>query len=132
MAPGIGQVILLMGEWHNIFIFMGLLAAAFWVWTFIRLPETLPTDQRRPLSFGAVVDGFRVVFTNRVAISYGLAGTFLFGALFALSSLVIPVVFPKVGPEVQHIAVLGVLITAAAHSRTSSMSMRPASRLRSS
>lgn len=44
----------------------------------------------------------------------GLLTALLFGALFALSSLVIPLVFPKVGPEVQHIAVLGVLITAAA------------------
>lgn len=86
IAPGIGQVILLVGEWHYIFIFMGLLAAAFWIWSFIRLPETLPVSQRRPLSFGAVVDGFRIVFSNRVAISYGLAGTFLFGALFGFIS----------------------------------------------
>ena len=30
----------------------------------------------------SVVDGFRIVFTNRVAFFYGLAGMFLFGALF--------------------------------------------------
>lgn len=86
VAPGIGQVILLVGEWHNIFIFMGLLAGAFWIWTFIRLPETLPVENRRPLSFKAVVDGFVIVFSNRVAISYGMAGTFLFGALFGFIS----------------------------------------------
>ncbi|MBE0578812.1 MAG: multidrug effflux MFS transporter [Devosia sp.] len=86
IAPGIGQVILLMGEWHNIFIFMGLLAAVFWLWTYIRLPETLPVAARRPLSFKAVVDGFLIVFTNRVAFSYGLAGMFLFGALFGFIS----------------------------------------------
>src|SRR5690606_3331964 len=86
IAPGIGQVILLMGDWHNIFIFMGVLAAIFWVWPYIRLPETLPVEPRRPLSFKAVVDGFVIVFTNRVAISYGMAGTFLFGALFGFIS----------------------------------------------
>jgi len=86
VAPGIGQIILLMGEWHHIFIFMGLLASAFWTWTFIRLPETLPLDKRRPLSIKAVFDGFRIVFTNRVAFSYGLAGMFLFGALFGFIS----------------------------------------------
>jgi DHA1 family bicyclomycin/chloramphenicol resistance-like MFS transporter len=86
IAPGIGQVILIFGEWHYIFLFMGLLAAAFWTWTFFRLPETLPVDHRRPLSLQAVFDGFRLVFTNRVAISYGLAGTFLFGALFGFIS----------------------------------------------
>ena len=86
IAPGIGQVILLVGDWHNIFIFLGLLAAAFWVWTFMRLPETLPEAQRRPLSIRAVIDGFRLVFTNRVAFSDGLAGMFLFGALFGFIS----------------------------------------------
>ncbi|WIY51617.1 multidrug effflux MFS transporter [Devosia sp. YIM 151766] len=82
IAPGIGQVLLLTGPWQYIFIFMGLLAAALWLWTYMRLPETLPLDQRRPLSLSGVVDNFRIVFTNRVAISYGLAGMFLFGALF--------------------------------------------------
>ena len=86
IAPGIGQVILLMGEWHNIFIFMGLLAAAFWIWTFIRLPESLAIENRRPLSFRSVLAGFIIVCTNRVAFSYGLAGTFLFGALFGFIS----------------------------------------------
>lgn len=86
IAPGIGQVILLVGDWHNIFIFMGGLAAVFWLWTFFRLPETLPLDERRPLSFKSVFDGFVIVCTNRVAFSYGLAGTFLFGALFGFIS----------------------------------------------
>lgn len=82
IAPGIGQVLLLTGPWQTIFIFMGVLALALWLWTFYRLPETLPLDQRRPLSLMSVVDGFRIVFTNRVAFFYGLAGMFLFGALF--------------------------------------------------
>lgn len=82
IAPGIGQVLLLTGPWQSIFVFMATLAAALWVWTFIRLPETLPVEKRRPLSLSGVLGGFKIVFTNRVAISYGLAGTFLFGALF--------------------------------------------------
>lgn len=82
IAPGIGQVLLLTGPWQSIFIFMGLLAAALWLWTYMRLPETLPLDQRRPLNLAGIIDSFRIVFTNRVAISYGLAGMFLFGALF--------------------------------------------------
>jgi len=82
IAPGIGQILLLTGPWQSIFIFMGLLALAFWLWTYLRLPESLPVEKRRPLSLTSVVDGFRIVFTNRVAFSYGLAGMFLFGALF--------------------------------------------------
>jgi MFS transporter, DHA1 family, multidrug resistance protein len=86
IAPGIGQILLLTGPWQTIFIFMGLLAIAFWAWTYVRLPETLPVSHRRPLSLRAILDGFKIVFTNRVAFSYGLAGMFLFGALFGFIS----------------------------------------------
>jgi len=86
IAPSIGQVLLLTGPWQTIFLFMGGLALVFWFWTFKRLPETLPLDKRRPLSMKGVTEGFRIVFTNRVAISYGLAGMFLFGALFGFIS----------------------------------------------
>lgn len=86
IAPGIGQILLLTGPWQTIFIFMGLLASAFWLWTYLRLPETLPRDQRRPLSFKAILEGLRLVCTNRVAFFYGLAGMFLFGALFGFIS----------------------------------------------
>ncbi|HEY8575531.1 MAG TPA: multidrug effflux MFS transporter [Devosia sp.] len=86
IAPGIGQVLLLTGPWQTIFIFMGLLAAAFWAWTYFRLPETLAVEHRRPLTFSGIFQSFKIVFTNRVAISYGLAGTFMFGALFGFIS----------------------------------------------
>lgn len=86
IAPGVGQLLLLTGPWQTIFIFMGLVASCSWAWTYFRLPESLPVSARRPLTFGAVIDGFRIVFTNRMAFSYGLAGTFLFGALFGFIS----------------------------------------------
>ncbi len=86
VAPGIGQVILLSGPWQNIFLFMGGLASVIGIWAFLRLPETMHPEYRRPLSVKSVIDGFRIVVTNRVAFSYGLAGTFLFGAMFGFIS----------------------------------------------
>jgi DHA1 family bicyclomycin/chloramphenicol resistance-like MFS transporter len=86
IAPGIGQILLLTGPWQTIFIFMGALAAAFWFWTYKRLPETLAMDKRRPLTLSGIATSFKIVFTNRPAISYGLAGMFLFGALFGFIS----------------------------------------------
>ena len=86
IAPGIGQVLLLTGPWHTIFLFMGGLAAVFGLWAFIRLPETLALGNRRELTLGVILDGFRIVLTNRVAFCYGLAGTFTFGALFGFIS----------------------------------------------
>ncbi len=82
VAPSVGQVLLLTGPWQTIFLFMGGLALAITVWAYLRLPETLAPENQRPLSLGAVVDAFRIVFTNRVAFFYGLAGMFLFASLF--------------------------------------------------
>ena len=82
LAPGIGQVILLTGPWHYIFLFMAGLAALIFLWAWLRLPETLHPEYRRPLRLGVIVEGFRLVFTNRVAFLYGLSGMFLFAAMF--------------------------------------------------
>jgi DHA1 family bicyclomycin/chloramphenicol resistance-like MFS transporter len=82
IAPGIGQILLMTGHWSMIFWFMGVLASAITLWAFLRLPETLSPENRRALTFGVVVEGFRLVFSNRLAILYASAGVFLFGALF--------------------------------------------------
>jgi DHA1 family bicyclomycin/chloramphenicol resistance-like MFS transporter len=81
IAPGVGQVLLMTGPWETIFIFMGGLAAVVTIWSMLRLPETLREEHRRPLSFRSVLEGFRIVFTNRTAFFYGLSGMFLFGAM---------------------------------------------------
>lgn len=86
VAPGIGQLILFIGPWQYIFLFMTILATIIGIWAFLRLPETLPDSHRRPLTFGAVTDGFRLVLTNRAAFFYGLCGMFLFGAIFGFIS----------------------------------------------
>lgn len=86
IAPGIGQIILLSGPWNYIFLFMGGLALAITIWGLVRLPETMHPEFRRPLRIGTILDGFRLVLTNRIALFYGLAGTFLFGAMFGFIS----------------------------------------------
>lgn len=86
IAPGVGQVLLLTGPWHHIFLFMAGLAIIFGLWGFYRLPETLAPADRRPLTLAAVVEGFRLVIGNRTAFFYGLAGMFVFGALFGFIS----------------------------------------------
>jgi MFS transporter, DHA1 family, multidrug resistance protein len=86
IAPGIGQVLLLTGPWETIFIFMGGLATAVAVWAYMRLPETLSPEHRRPLRVATVIEGFRLVLTNRLAFLYGLSGMFLFSAMFGFIS----------------------------------------------
>jgi len=82
IAPATGQLIMLFGEWHLIFLSMAIMAAVVAVWAYIRLPETLPVDHRRPLTVKSVIGGFGIVLSNRVALFYMLGTSFILGALF--------------------------------------------------
>lgn len=82
VAPGTGQVIMLFGDWHWIFVFMAVTALIVGVWMYVRLPETLAPEDVRPFTLKVIFEGFRIVLTNRVALCYTIASTFIFGALF--------------------------------------------------
>jgi DHA1 family bicyclomycin/chloramphenicol resistance-like MFS transporter len=84
LMPGVGQIILLAGPWQVIFVVMAALTAVLGGWAIFRLPETVASGNRRPLSFASVLDGFAVVIRNRTALGYGLSGTFLMGIVLAL------------------------------------------------
>ena len=82
IAPGTGQIILLFGDWHLIFVFMAVVALAVAAWMYFRLPETLHEEDVRPFTVASVLGGFRIVLTNRVALCYTVASMIFFGALF--------------------------------------------------
>ncbi|MEX0955814.1 MAG: multidrug effflux MFS transporter [Rhizobiaceae bacterium] len=82
IAPGIGQGVMLFADWPAIFLFMAGIAVMFTVWTWARLPETLHEQYRRPFRVKTILEGFRIVLTERIAISYTMALMVIFGALF--------------------------------------------------
>lgn len=82
VAPSMGQIIMLFGEWHMIFVFMGMVALALTIWTWLRLPETLAESSRRPFRKEVVLAGFRAVLTNRRSLGYTLASTATFACMF--------------------------------------------------
>ncbi|MBB3966314.1 DHA1 family bicyclomycin/chloramphenicol resistance-like MFS transporter [Rhizobium metallidurans] len=82
IAPGSGQIIMLFGSWHLIFLFIAVMAAIIAAWAYIRLPETLRPENVRPFTVKSVLGGFKLVLTNRVALCYTIASTFIFGSLF--------------------------------------------------
>jgi DHA1 family bicyclomycin/chloramphenicol resistance-like MFS transporter len=63
LAPNIGQLILLFAPWRAIFIAIALYAAIMLAWSWLRLPETLHPEFRRPLewrgTFGAIAETMR-------------------------------------------------------------------------
>jgi len=80
-APIIGQVLLLAFDWRGLFAFMACLGAIVTIWTYVRLPETLKPENKRPFGIGPMIEGFGIVFSNHVAMRYVLATALLFGGL---------------------------------------------------
>ena len=82
VAPSIGQIMMLFGNWHLIFICMGAIAVAITVWAALRLPETLHPEDRRPFDVKSIAQAFGIVLSNRMSLWYTLASTTVFAALF--------------------------------------------------
>ena len=83
LAPGIGQAVLALGDWHAIFAVLFVLAAVLAVWMWLRLPETLQPEDRIGLHPGAAADNYIKAAANRQSAGYIAAAAFIFGALFA-------------------------------------------------
>jgi MFS transporter, DHA1 family, multidrug resistance protein len=100
LAPGLGQFLLTVMSWKGLFAFMAGLGALVMLWVFLRLPETLKPEDRRDFTPRAIVEGFGIVFGNRVSLSYIMATALIFGALmgFLTSSQQIYVELFKMGP----------------------------------
>jgi len=81
-APSLGQAILLVASWRWIFGVMALIAAAVWLWTFLRLPETQHPEFRQPIRIGAIAANMKLALTNRTAIGYILGMALVQAALF--------------------------------------------------
>ncbi|BCH54180.1 Bcr/CflA family drug resistance efflux transporter [Agrobacterium vitis] len=82
IAPGTGQIIMFFGNWHLIFLFIAVGGILTSMWMHMRLPETLTPENRREFTPKVIFEGFKIVLTNRIALFYTLASTFIFGALF--------------------------------------------------
>jgi MFS transporter, DHA1 family, multidrug resistance protein len=81
LAPGLGQLLLTLMDWRGIFGFMAGLGLIVTIWAALRMPETLKPEHRRPFTPRAIVEGFGIVFANRVSLGYIIGLAALFGAL---------------------------------------------------
>ncbi|SIS57635.1 MFS transporter, DHA1 family, bicyclomycin/chloramphenicol resistance protein [Roseivivax lentus] len=101
LAPNLGSAVLLFGDWRLLAGAMFLIGAAAFLWSFLRLPETLRPEDRRELSGARIMEAFRIIFTNRRAFGYTLATGAFFGVLFSFVSQAeqIYTVVYGIGPE---------------------------------
>jgi len=86
VSPLLGQTIMLAFGWRALFIAFILFAIIGFVWMGLRQPETLAPQDRRPLRLKPYLRAFREVITNRSVMTYTLAMSFTYGALFAYLS----------------------------------------------
>jgi len=80
VAPSAGTVLLGIASWRFLFWLCAILAGAVGLWL-LRLPETLDAATRlERLQLRSLLRTARIVVTNRQAVGYTLALTFVFGA----------------------------------------------------
>ena len=80
VAPIIGQGILWLSGWRMMFVFLLVAALAILLWFGLRLPETLIVEKRSKFSVKIVINSFKEVISNRVAMAYVIASGLGFGA----------------------------------------------------
>ncbi len=80
IAPALGQAILLFTSWRGIFVALLMLSSMTLVWFYLRQPETLPPEGRRPLTPTALRRSLVEILKTRVTVVYTLAGGMIFGA----------------------------------------------------
>jgi DHA1 family bicyclomycin/chloramphenicol resistance-like MFS transporter len=83
IAPAVGQAILLVAPWEWIFGALVVFGLGMLGWTWARLPETLPAENRRPLNLANALGAYAQVIRTPVTFGYMCASGIVFGALFS-------------------------------------------------
>ena len=97
LAPNIGQLILLFAPWRAIFVVLAVYAIVMVAWPWVRLPETLHPEFRRPLDFRATGGAMLETLREPQSRGYTLAMTVSFAGLVAYISSVQQIVFDVFG-----------------------------------
>jgi DHA1 family bicyclomycin/chloramphenicol resistance-like MFS transporter len=93
LAPSVGQLVLLLGDWRAIFGGIAGVTLLALGWLVTRLPETLHPDNRRAIHPRDLAQGWAMVFRDRRSLGYMLASTALMGALYGYINSIQQVMF---------------------------------------
>ena len=80
LAPSLGQAVLWLGSWRDIFLLYVFYALLIVLWIFCRLEETLPKAHRIPMSKKGFAEGFKEVISNVPTVSYMICMGLFFGS----------------------------------------------------
>jgi DHA1 family bicyclomycin/chloramphenicol resistance-like MFS transporter len=79
VAPLVGGQLLLLGDWHVVFIFLTGLGAAVLAMAAWLMPETLPVEKRSQLSLKTTFASWGEIFRDRRFVAMAVTGGLLFG-----------------------------------------------------
>ena len=93
LAPALGQLILEIAPWRWIFVVLGAIGAALWLWVLLRLPESLDAADRIAINVREVSASFATVLRDRQSTGYTLALTLLTACIFGFLTSVQQIFF---------------------------------------
>ncbi|MBU0555301.1 MAG: multidrug effflux MFS transporter [Alphaproteobacteria bacterium] len=82
IAPSMGQLVLIVASWREIFLVLAVCAAVVLTWTWRRLPETLDEEQRQRISIPVIARNWLAVVKDRQGLGYMLGAGVMMGGMF--------------------------------------------------
>jgi DHA1 family bicyclomycin/chloramphenicol resistance-like MFS transporter len=82
IAPSFGEALMLWTGWRGIFVVLTVYGILALIWSALRVPETLPASERKPLVAGEILSAFRQTVTNRQTLGYAVAAGAVQGTIF--------------------------------------------------
>ena len=93
LAPTVGQVVLIFGDWRAIFWVIAGSSALLGGWIALRLPETLRPEMRLAVEPGRIWAGWRETLSDRQSVGYTLASAMMMGGLYGYLNSVQQIMF---------------------------------------
>ena len=86
LAPSIGALLLGLGGWRLIYLFLSVTGAGALVLIWVKLGESLPAGGREAISGRAVADNYLSVFRNGRSFAFAIIAVAMFGVIFSYVS----------------------------------------------
>jgi len=86
LAPSIGALLMGLGDWRFIYVFLTITGAVALGLTYWRLGESLPEERRVTLSVRAVVHNYGAVFRSGRSLPFAVVAVAMFGVIFGYVS----------------------------------------------
>lgn len=90
-APAMGDILIRLFDWRAIFLAFMIFSGISVLWFALRLTETLPVDQRRPLQLGLLAEALFEIFSIRTVRTAIFVQTLAMAMLFVTLMLIQPI-----------------------------------------